>query len=49
LPVLTPLGWPCWVLMVLPPGAFFTLGILIGAVNHIGDMRARRLKVRSAN
>ena len=28
-----PLSWPDWVIMVLPPGAFFTLGLLLGAVN----------------
>lgn len=25
--------WPDWVLMVLPPGAFLTLGLLLGLVN----------------
>lgn len=30
-----------WMLMILPPGAFFTLGILIGLVNLINDMRAK--------
>ncbi|MBF0451408.1 MAG: electron transport complex subunit RsxE [Candidatus Magnetomorum sp.] len=25
--------WPDWVVMVLPPGAFLTLGLLLGAVN----------------
>jgi len=48
LPVL-PSNWPCWVLMVLPPGAFFTLGILIGVVNHIGELRTQRMKLRGAN
>lgn len=33
-PVL-PLSWPDWVIMVLPPGAFFTLGLLLGAVNWV--------------
>ena len=32
LPVLG-VAWPDWVIMVLPPGAFLTLGLLIGAVN----------------
>ncbi len=27
----------CWVIMVLPPGAFLTLGIVIGVVNHLRD------------
>jgi electron transport complex protein RnfE len=30
---LLPEIWPDWVLMVLPPGAFLTLGLLLGAVN----------------
>ncbi len=44
LPVLSPFGWPSWVVMVLPPGAFFTLGILLGIVNRIGELRAQRSK-----
>lgn len=28
-----PAGWPNWVVMILPPGAFLTLGVLLGAVN----------------
>ena len=28
-----PAAWPDWVIMVLPPGAFITLGLLLGAVN----------------
>ncbi len=32
LPVL-PAAWPAWVIMVLPPGAFITLGLLMGGVN----------------
>jgi electron transport complex protein RnfE len=28
-----PAVWPDWVIMVLPPGAFLTFGILLGAVN----------------
>ncbi len=31
-----PANWPNWVIMVLPPGAFITLGLLIGAVNWFG-------------
>lgn len=44
LPVLKPFGWPAWVVMVLPPGAFFTLGLLLALVNRIGELRARRVK-----
>ncbi len=28
-----PAAWPDWVIMALPPGAFITLGLLLGAVN----------------
>ena len=37
-------GWPDWAIMVLPPGAFITLGILLGMVNWVGSMRASRAK-----
>ncbi len=33
-----PPSWPDWVIMVLPPGAFITLGLLLGLVNWI-DMK----------
>ncbi len=35
-----PDNWPDWVIMVLPPGAFITLGLLLGAANWIGSRRA---------
>lgn len=28
-----PVVWPDWAIMVLPPGAFFTFGLLLGCVN----------------
>ncbi len=28
-----PTAWPDWVIMVLPPGAFLTFGLLLGAIN----------------
>jgi len=31
--------WPQWVIMVLPPGAFITLGLLMGLVNWYMDKR----------
>lgn len=34
MPVL-PANWPDWVVMILPPGAFLTLGCLMAAVNWI--------------
>lgn len=30
-----------WMVMILPPGAFLTLGLMIGASNWINDRRAR--------
>ena len=33
--------WPDWVLMVLPPGAFLTLGLLLGLVNWYSARRVR--------
>ncbi len=41
LPVL-PEAWPAWVIMALPPGAFFTLGLLLGAINWIDARKARK-------
>lgn len=37
-----PTAWPDWVIMVLPPGAFITLGLLLGFVNWMGIIKARR-------
>jgi len=37
-----PSAWPDWVIMVLPPGAFITLGLLLGFVNWMGIIKARR-------
>jgi electron transport complex protein RnfE len=36
-----PSAWPDWVIMVLPPGAFLTFGLLLGAVNWYGDRKAK--------
>ena len=30
-----------WVIMVLPPGAFLTLGVVVGVVNHLRDRKAK--------
>ena len=38
LPVM-PAVWPDWVIMVLPPGAFLTLGVLIGLANWLQDRK----------
>ena len=39
LPIL-PSVWPHWGILVLPPGAFLTLGLLLGVVEWIGQNRA---------
>ena len=31
--------WPDWVIMVLPPGAFLTFGLLLGAVNWVVEKK----------
>ncbi|MEE4358652.1 MAG: electron transport complex subunit RsxE [Desulfococcaceae bacterium] len=35
-----PAAWPDWVIMVLPPGAFLTFGLLLGLVNWYSDRRS---------
>jgi electron transport complex protein RnfE len=37
-----PAGFPRWGLMVMPPGAFLTLGVLLALVTWIVQRRARR-------
>ena len=41
IPVL-PAAWPDWVIMVLPPGAFLTFGLLIGLVNWYSALRTSK-------
>jgi len=41
---LLPALWPDWVIMVLPPGAFLTLGLLLGLVNYIDYKREEARK-----
>ncbi len=41
IPVL-PAAWPDWVVMILPPGAFLTLGTLLGVVNWWGSRRSAK-------
>ncbi|MFZ5562900.1 MAG: electron transport complex subunit RsxE [Thermodesulfobacteriota bacterium] len=43
LPVL-PDVWPDWVIMALPPGAFFTFGLLLGLVNWFTARKAKKEK-----
>lgn len=46
LTVLAPQGdggwWPTWGIMVLPPGAFLTLGFLLGLANWLQERRAAK-------
>ena len=37
-----PVAWPPWVIMVLPPGAFLTFGLLLALVNWIDSIRSTR-------
>ena len=39
-----PESWPSWGIMVLPPGAFLTLGLLLGLAEWIGQRRAEKAK-----
>ncbi|RJP80030.1 MAG: electron transport complex subunit RsxE [Desulfobacteraceae bacterium] len=39
---LLPEIWPDWVIMVLPPGAFITLGLLLGAANWIQIVQSKK-------
>jgi len=35
-------AWPRWGIMLLPPGAFLTLGLLMGGVNQISSLFGRK-------
>jgi len=37
-----PEAWPEWGIMVMPPGAFLTLGLLLGLANWIGAIREKK-------
>ncbi len=41
---LLPTAWTDWVIMVLPPGAFLTFGLLLGLVNWYSDRRPATAK-----
>jgi electron transport complex protein RnfE len=36
-----PASWPDWAVMVLPPGAFITFGILLGGANWMSSRKAK--------
>jgi len=42
-----PAAWPPWVIMVLPPGAFLTFGILLAGVNWIRAWRTNTPQKRN--
>jgi H+/Na+-translocating ferredoxin:NAD+ oxidoreductase subunit E len=35
-----PVAWPDWVIMVLPPGAFLTFGLLLGLTNWYSERKS---------
>jgi len=37
-----PSSWPNWGIMILPPGAFFAFGLLLGAINWIGSYKSSK-------
>ncbi|MBN1268951.1 MAG: electron transport complex subunit RsxE [Kiritimatiellae bacterium] len=39
--------WSNWVIMILPPGAFLTLGLAMGAINWIGARIGARREARA--
>ncbi len=43
IPLAAPEHWSTWVIMILPPGAFITLGLLMGVMNWI-EARTRQAK-----
>ncbi len=38
--------WPDWVIMVLPPGAFLTFGLLLGLVNWFSDKNKGKHRIK---
>jgi electron transport complex protein RnfE len=43
-----PTAWPDWVIMVLPPGAFLTFGLLLGWVNWMTSRYAAKKQVKGS-
>ncbi len=39
-----PASWPAWGIMILPPGAFLVMGLLLGAAEWLGQWRAAKAK-----
>lgn len=38
-----PAAWPQWVIMVLPPGAFLTFGLLLGLINWLQQRQSAKV------
>jgi len=47
LPLLAESVWPRWGILMLPPGAFLTLGLLMGGANKISETVAARKAAKS--
>lgn len=43
IPEMPPTHWSSWVVMILPPGAFLTLGLLMGIFNWLAAKSQRRI------
>ncbi len=39
IPLLSAVGWKGWAVMILPPGAFLAMGVLLAGVNWYGDRK----------
>ena len=44
IPLAAPEHWSTWVIMILPPGAFITLGLLMGVMNWLEARHGARAK-----
>lgn len=44
--VLSPEIWPTWSIMILPPGAFISLGLLLGVANWIAQARKKTARAQ---
>jgi electron transport complex protein RnfE len=40
--IMTEEAFTPWVIMILPPGAFLSLGLMIGIINHFTELRKKR-------
>jgi electron transport complex protein RnfE len=40
--IMTEEAFTPWVIMILPPGAFLSLGLMIGIINYFTELRKKR-------